>query len=328
MPIRVLDDYGSGWDSDIIQGITWAYEHGADILNLSLGGPGYSQSMQDAINSAHAAGCLIVAAMGNCRDECKIGDETYDNPTSYPAANSNVFAVAATNQADTYAYYSQYGPHCDIAAPGGEPGHDSTTGIYSTMPTGNVYLTTRYSYSNNYDFLQGTSQATPYVSGLAALVWAVHPGFTPDEVQVIIESTAVDLGSPGWDEDYGHGRIDALAAVHEALSYVPVSDLRITQTVTDTTTLTATLSWSAPIDADRIALRYSTAPIDDANWDTAAVVNDNLPGSATTYVATVPYSGGTIYFAVRPHHDGTWVGVSNNAFWPSLDGYLPLVLRQ
>jgi len=179
--------------------------NGADILNLSLGGPTFSQAMQDEVNAAHAAGRLVVAAMGNDRT---------NNPTDYPAACDNVFAVAATNRYDNYAPYSQYGSHCDIAAPGGEMNylHDSN-GVYSTMPTYSCYYHTQWGYSLSYDYLRGTSQAAPFVSGLAALVWSRAGGLSPDDVQVLIENTATDRGPAGWDEDYGWGLIDAEAAL-------------------------------------------------------------------------------------------------------------------
>jgi len=318
MPVRVLDDEGSGWDSDVVQGITWACQHGAKILNLSLGGVDYSQAMQDTINNAHSNGCLVVAAMGNSRAE---------NPTTYPAANDHVLAVAATNRNDAYAYYSQYGAHCDIAAPGGEWGPLSG-GVYSTMPTGPVFLTEHYGYSNNYDYMQGTSMATPFVSGLAALVWAVYPSFTPDDIQGTIECTAVDLGPAGWDPDYGYGRISAQAAVLEALRSARVNDLHITQAVTDTTTLTATLSWSTPCAADLVALRTAATPIDDVNWEAAVVLSDSVSGTTTTYTAVVPFSGDTVYFALKPDYTGGSPGTASyNAFWPSLTLILPLIFR-
>jgi subtilisin family serine protease len=115
-----------------------------------------------------------------------------------------------------YANYSQYGSHCDIAAPGGQMADISdANGIYSTMPTqtGTYFTGGEFSYSTGYDYLQGTSMATPFVSGLAALIRAVKPAWTPDQVQAAIEDTAVDLGPVGWDEDYGYGRIDADAAL-------------------------------------------------------------------------------------------------------------------
>ena len=110
--------------------------------------------------------------------------------------------------------YSQYGAYIDLAAPGGDMQwyHDAD-GVYSTMPTYQVYLTTYYGYSKSYDYLKGTSQAAPHVAGLAALVWSLAPGLTPDQVQGLLQDTAADLGPAGWDPDYGWGRIDALAAL-------------------------------------------------------------------------------------------------------------------
>ena len=212
MPIRVLGNTGSGTLAGIVDGINWAYQHGADVLNLSLGGTSYSQTMQDAVTAAYNAGSLVVAAMGNCRvtnSSCPVA-----NPTMYPAADENVMAVASTGPSDVYSPFSQYGSHCDIAAPGGAMTyyHDPN-GIYSAMPTYSVYLSTQYSYSLNYDYLHGTSQAAPHVAGLAALIWSLDPSLTPDQVQSFIESTADDLGPVGWDQDYGYGRINAAAAL-------------------------------------------------------------------------------------------------------------------
>lgn len=207
MPVKVLNYYGSGYVSDISDGIIWASEHGALVINLSLGGGEYSQTLQEAVNAAHDAGCLLVAAMGNDRDA---------NLTIYPAACDNVLAVAATTRADACASYSQYGSHCDIAAPGGEMSYiNDPNGIYSTLPTqSGTYLTGgEYAFSTGYDYLQGTSMAASFVSGLAALIWAEKPAWTPDQVQAVIEDSASDLGPVGWDEDFGHGRIDADAAL-------------------------------------------------------------------------------------------------------------------
>lgn len=212
LPVRVLGENGKGSSSDLADGIRWAYQRGAWVINLSLTSDEYSQSVQDAVTEAHNAGSLVIAGMGNCRaydpQKCPVA-----NPISYPAAYDNVIAVAATSILGTYAPYSQHGAHCDIAAPGGDMDylHDDD-GIYSTMPTYDVYLTDR-GYYKNYDYSQGTSMATPYVSGLAALIWSIVPTLSPDQVQDIIENTAVDLGPPGWDPDYGHGRIDAYAAL-------------------------------------------------------------------------------------------------------------------
>ncbi len=209
MPIRALGTTGSGLTVDIIAGVNWARQNGADVINLSLGGTTYSQSFQDAVTAAHNAGVVVIAAMGNSYAD--------GNPTMYPAAYNNVFAVASTGPSDEKAAYSQTGAHCDIAAPGGNMSylHD-VKGIYSTMPTYAVYLNTQYGYYQTYDYLHGTSQATPQVSGLAALILSVDPAMTPSQVETLIENTAVDLGTAGWDETFGHGRID----IYEALKVI------------------------------------------------------------------------------------------------------------
>ena len=327
MPVRVLDYYGFGSNSDITDGITWAATHGADIINLSLGGTTYSQAMQDAVTAAHNSGVLVIAAMGNCRvtnSSCPTA-----NPDMYPAKFDHVMAVAATAQDDAYAYYSQYGDHCDIAAPGGEMGylHDPG-GIYSSLPTYPVYFTSG-GYYNNYDYLQGTSQAAPLVAGLAGLVWTLEPALTPDQVQAVIEDSAVDLAPTGWDVNYGHGRIDAFAAMCLVAPPLRVTDFREATVVEMGGTLQVTLRWTAPPCATGLEIRYAAFPIGASNWSSATLLTDSLPASAESYVATIPFDGTTRYFALRAHDaDGQWSSVSINAFWPQLHSFLPAVLAE
>jgi subtilisin family serine protease len=213
MPVRVLNKEGVGSLDDIADGIYWAYRNGAEVLNLSLTSPSDAQTMRRAVSDAHAAGALVVASMGNCRiytpPECPTV-----NPTSYPAAYATVMAVAATTRQDGYAYYSQYGNYCDISAPGGDISLLEQDGVISTLPTyDGFYMKTVLGYAKNYDYGQGTSLAAPYVAGLASLIWAVDPTLTPDQVRQVIQGTADDLGAEGWDPDFGHGRINAQAAL-------------------------------------------------------------------------------------------------------------------
>ncbi|MDF1513822.1 MAG: S8 family serine peptidase, partial [Anaerolineae bacterium] len=215
IPIRSLGTDGKGWTTDIAAGINWARLNGADIINLSLGGDAQSSAMATAVQQAYDAGILVVAAMGNYAT---------DTPF-YPAAYPHVLAVAGTKKDNTRATYSNFGSHADISAPGGYLNylHDGD-GILSTMPTYNVTLTTDELYSKYYDTLHGTSQAAPFISGLAALIWSMDPTLSPDAVTDIITSTAVDLGSAGWDPYYGHGLADAKAAldVVNGLDVAPV----------------------------------------------------------------------------------------------------------
>ncbi|MCD4738359.1 MAG: S8 family peptidase [Anaerolineae bacterium] len=289
MPLRVLDAEGSGWSDDITDAITWAYTHGADVLSLSLGGPSYSASMQNAINAAHAAGSLVIAAMGN--------DRTEGNPTAYPAACGNVMAVAATGPTDTYAAYSQYGSHCDVSAPGGAMSYyQDPNGVYSTMPTYDVYMTTTYGYYKNYDYVQGTSQATPHVAGLAALVWSVNSSLTPDEVQTIIQDNATDLGATGWDSTYGHGRINAFAAVQAARPAAPGLTLNNLPAEGD-----YVLDWNDVSDAVSYTLEESTS----ASFTTSFV---RYIGTSSVYNVTGQRAG-TWYYRVQ----------ARNASWMTSD---------
>ncbi len=200
--------YGCPLDA-IVSGIYHAVNNGADVINLSLGGSSRSKSEQNAIKGAWNAGLVIAAASGNDYSDSKV---------SYPGAFKEAIAVGATDWNDARAPYSNGGKDLDVMAPGGRMDvyHDPG-GIYSTMPTYEVYLNTGTPdeplfYSQDYDQLQGTSMATPQVAGLAALLFAKGWASNTD-VRAIIESTADDLGDPGWDKYTGHGRINVDAAV-------------------------------------------------------------------------------------------------------------------
>lgn len=314
MPVRVLDAQGGGYTSNVVAGINWAYANGADVLNLSLGQYASDWSLQNAVTNAHAAGSLVVAAMGNCRTGgpgCPGA-----NPTMYPAACSDVMAVAATGPADTFAYYSQYGSHCDIAAPGGAMYnlHDSN-GIYSTMPTYNVDLN-QYGYYQNYDYLQGTSMATPYVAGLAALVWSLDPTLTPDEVQGAIETTAVDRGPNGWDDDYGHGRIDALAALRDG---VPPGAPILSAIANPDGDGTYLVDWNDGLTATS----YSLQEDNNSGFTSPTVV---YTGAASQFNVS-GHSGGAWYYRVRASNgagDSAWSNVQSVAVKPTAPVLAPI----
>lgn len=192
MPVKVLDQYGTGWYSDIAAGILYAVDNGARIVNLSLGGESASETLCAAVGYAWNRNALVVAAAGNT-----------GGGVLYPAACAHALAVAATDQNDARASFSNHGPQVDVAAPGVD--------IYSTWCRQNDYLQT--CLGNYYFTKSGTSMATPHVSGLAALVWSLWPEWTNDQAAQHIRHAAVDLGEPGWDEWYGWGRIDAYRAV-------------------------------------------------------------------------------------------------------------------
>jgi subtilisin family serine protease len=192
MPVKALDYSGNGSYEWVANGITYAADHDADIINLSLGGIGTSSTLSDAVEYAHDHGALVVAAAGNCGSGCYVGGQYYYNPIIYPGAYPSTVAVAATNSSDSWASFSEHHPYVDVAAPG--------VSIYSTLRGG-------------YGFQDGTSMATPFAAGLAALIWSLNPGLTHDQVRDLIQSTADDLGAPGKDDYFGHGRINAWHAL-------------------------------------------------------------------------------------------------------------------
>lgn len=188
MNIKVLNDSGSGDYSWIASGITWAADNGAKVINMSLGGKLGSKTLQNAVNYAWNKGVVVVAAAGN----------NGNSRPSYPAYYSNCIAVAASDINDAKASFSNYGDWVDVAAPG--------VNIYSTLPNHANAIG-----MEDYGSLSGTSMSTPYVAGLAALIWTSAYGDDNAGVRSRIESTADESGSI-WS-DYGIERINAYNAV-------------------------------------------------------------------------------------------------------------------
>jgi subtilisin family serine protease len=171
-------------------------EAGAKVVNLSLGGPNPSQAEQLLFNRLARVGIVVVAAMGN---EYEAG-----NPTEYPGAYDNVFAVGATAETDLRASYSNTGRHIQITAPG--------SNILSTLPTAR----SEHRAETYYDAWSGTSMATPHVAGAAALLAAKHPGWGPAEIEDRLIKTVgrpEGMGKSAWTEAYGHGLLDLEVAL-------------------------------------------------------------------------------------------------------------------
>jgi len=123
-----------------------------------------------------------------------------------------VMAVGALSPQDAKAWFSNYGTGLEIMAPGVD--------VLSTTPTYPVYLNTTYGIPLNYAYLNGTSMATPFVAGVAALVWSHYPNMTNLEVRWVLDHSTVDLGAPGWDAYYGFGKVDAYYALLNASAIV------------------------------------------------------------------------------------------------------------
>jgi subtilisin family serine protease len=199
MAVKVFDRAGRGSLADVNGGILYAADNGAKIINLSLllTSSDYPHSVQNIVNYAYSKGALTIAGSGDPREYGPAPPDAYQ----YPAALDHVVSVAATDRDDEHPDFSTYNDKVDIAAPGVD--------IFSFWPGGQGWIS-------------DTGMAATHVSGLAALVWSVNPTLTPDQVEDIIKSTAVDLGEPGKDDYFGHGRIDASAAARATPHYLQV----------------------------------------------------------------------------------------------------------
>ncbi|KZM52887.1 peptidase S8 [Geobacillus stearothermophilus] len=186
MAVKALNADGYGTSIDVAKGIRWAVDHGAKVINLSLGNYQPSSVLEEAIRYADAHDVVLVAASGN--------DST--SQPSFPAAYPEVISVGAVNPDLSYALYSNYGDYVDVVAPG--------TNIASTF-TGHRYAA-----------LSGTSMAAPHVAALAALIRSVNPRLSNDEVRSIILESADDLGERGKDPYYGYGLINVYRALELA----------------------------------------------------------------------------------------------------------------
>ncbi|AOZ91709.1 S8 family peptidase [Paenibacillus crassostreae] len=186
MPVKALDSSGAGTTYAVAEGIIWAADHGAKVMNMSLGNYADSTFLHDAIKYAYDRDVVIIAATGN--------DNT-ERP-GYPAAYPEVFAVSATDSDMNLASFSNYGDYVDVVAPGAS--------IAST------YM------GNQYAALSGTSMASPHVAALAGLIRSRNPNLNNEEVMKLMRENVVDLGDQGKDIYFGYGQIDIYQALNAA----------------------------------------------------------------------------------------------------------------
>ena len=195
MVVRFLDENGTGYPPEAAASIVYAADNGASVLNNSWGYTASFQVLKDAIQYSAALDNVIVACAHNQGSTHKI----------YPAAYEEVMGIIATDQNDDKPSWSNYGPWCDMAAPGQD--------ILSLW----LFNGTTYGW--------GTSMATPHVAGAAALIREVNPTLDAAGTRWILNHTSVDLGDPGFDDLFGWGRLDLFAAVEKARSLIASSDM-------------------------------------------------------------------------------------------------------
>lgn len=198
MPLRAIDSDGTGDEFAIARAIDFAISHGANVINLSLGTPAESALFKDMARAATRAGAVVVAAAGNIGSSQK----------QYPAATSCVLAITAIGPADIKPDFANFGSWVDVAAPG--------VAIYSTIP------------QDAYAYWGGTSMATPFVAGQAALIHSLRPALNPREAAAVIVGSAqsLDAANPTYSGELGYGRVDigasmALLAAGSPLAFGP-----------------------------------------------------------------------------------------------------------
>lgn len=259
MAIKVTGDNGVYYDTDLIRGIQYAIEHGAEVINMSLGGASYNSQLQAVINNAYNAGVTVVAAKGN----------NGKNETFYPADYNHVISVSATDKNNKLALFSNYG-NVDIAA----PGTDIVTSACST--------------SNTYAIASGTSLAAPMVSATVALVRGMNYNLSVSQVENLIYETATKIGSSTY---FGAGLVNTGYAVQKA-KYLGLRSENITlKSVTETSVGNARIKWSELSEAEGYCISRATSA--NGTYSRLAVV-DGL-----SYVDKSVKAGKTYYYRVR-----------------------------
>lgn len=208
LAVKFLGHDGYGRNVDGASAIRYAADRGARVINNSWGGPGFSQVVHDAVEYANAKGALVIAAAGN--SGCDLALPTCNH---FPANESNAVAVSALTPSDTLAWFSNFGHKIEFTAPGGDNVAALTSSILSLKITTEGISIGQSLPGTALTRLPGTSMAAPHVSGVAGLVFALHPDWTNSDVRKRLQETADDLGEAGRDQEFGFGLINAARAV-------------------------------------------------------------------------------------------------------------------
>ena len=300
LPVKALDCTGTGLLSDVASAVIWATDHGARIINISLGSSAAQSTLEDALKYAVGHNVFVVAAAGNCG--VLSANCTVVNEPQYPGAFPESFAVAATDPNDQHASFSNSGSYVAVSAPGVK--------IWSTTPTYSTTLS-RSGSPQTYAPFSGTSQASPLVAGIAALLLSREPGLTVAQLAARLRATADDLGAAGTDPVFGAGRVNALRAVSASVT-------TSFGAAYDATAVPARASFTAPILAAVKLTNTSsfawpaggTTPVHlSYHWTDASGATVVWDGQRTALSADVPV-GGTITVQATiaaPQTAGTYV---------------------
>jgi serine protease len=276
MPVKVLDGRGQGSHDAIAQGIIYATDRGARIINLSLSGRTGSSILAEAVDYATSRGVLVVAAAGNS-----------GGAVEYPAAYQNALAVGAVGYDRRRVDYSNFGSQIDLVAPGGDTDVDLNG---DGNPDGVLQQTFRGDPTQfNFYYYEGTSMAAPHISGVAGLLFARNPAATASQVRQAMETTALDLGPAGRDNEYGNGLVQAANALAAIGGPQPVTP---TPTPTPTTQPpTPTFTPTSPSPGPSPTPTFTTTP----------------PTATLTPTSTPPPVAGDIIVNGDFESEGGWI---------------------
>jgi subtilisin family serine protease len=254
MPVRISAPDGTANISIIAQGITWAADKGAKVVNVSYAVSGYS-SVQSAANYMRSKGGVVVVSAGN------------NGSLVSTSANDSMLSVAATDSSDVRASWSNYGDFVDLAAPGVS-----------------IYAPTR---GGGYAKVSGTSFSSPITAATAALMMSANSKLSPADIDKILKSTAADLGTGGFDKYYGYGRIDAAKAVATAKSYAGTGTTTTTGSTADT--LAPAISITSPTAGGAVS---GVVPVDVEYSDNVGVTRAEfyVNGSKVASDDTSPFA--------------------------------------
>jgi serine protease len=320
MPLRVLGRAGEGADYDIAQAVRYAARLSndsgtlpaarADIINMSLGGPGSSSVLTNAVVAARQAGVIVVTAAGN---------QAGNADDSFPGGINGVVNVSAVDQSRQLAWYSNYGSSVKVCAPGGNmnmdyDGDGLSDGILSTLKKDDGTYT--------YGFYEGTSMAAPHVAGVVALMKSVDPDLTPTDFDQLLAGThpgtsrriADDLGISGRDTYFGYGLINALNAVRAAaeISGTPIPETPSLRVVPQDISLGS-------------ALTSAGVTVSNVGNGTLSVTSVT---SSESWISVSPTSGGQGSYAISVSRSGLEDGVySGTVVFASNGGNVSVTVR-
>ena len=268
MPVRISDATCNTTLSLIASGLTWAADHGADVANISYSNLYKSSTVISAATYLrNKGGETVVSANNNAINEGS-------------ANTTSMITVSATDQYDSLASFSSWGPMVDVAAPG--------VTVQTTL------------WNSGYGWGTGTSFSTPVVAGTVALIMSANPALTPDQIENVLFSTATNLGATGYDYYFGWGRVNAAAAVLAAVSTTTQPADTAAPTVAIASPTGGTVSGTIPVSvsaADNVGvtkvelyvggvlLATDTAAPWSFSWDTTKTANGTYAVNAKAYDA-------------------------------------------